>query len=105
MAQSKIRNLICSCCGGLTRGRQWHNRDGRYGVCEDCIERIGEKETPEQLYRNYGRLGVHYCLSEWSVWVGGVEVNDFKLTKPVAKRVMERYKQDGYDDVVMERAK
>lgn len=64
MALTKIRTLTCSCCGALTRGRQWHNRDTGYGVCESCIERIGEKETPEQLHRNYGEKGVHYAVDK-----------------------------------------
>ena len=37
----------------------------------------------------------------YSVWVGGVEVNDYLLSKRDAKRVAEEYKNEGYDDVVI----
>lgn len=99
-----IKSLLCSCCGGRTRGRQWHNRDTGYGLCEACALRISEKETPEQLLRNYGEKGFHYALKEWSVWVGGVEANPFKLDKLAADEMADRYKQEGYDDVAVQRS-
>lgn len=104
MALTKIRTLTCSCCGALTRGRQWHNRDTGFGVCESCIERIGDKETPVELLRNYGESGFHYALKEWSVWVGGMEVNSFKLDKLAAEKMADRYRQDGHDDVAVQRS-
>lgn len=39
---------------------------------------------------------------KYTVWVGGVEVNGFYLTKEVAKVVAEEYIKDGYDDVMIE---
>jgi hypothetical protein len=35
----------------------------------------------------------------YTVWVGGVEVNDHYLTKPVADILAQRYIEHGYDDV------
>lgn len=28
--------LVCCCCGNCTKGRQWHNRDEGYGLCDSC---------------------------------------------------------------------
>ena len=39
---------------------------------------------------------------KYSVWVGGAEVNDRHLTKEEARNVARKYKDDGYDDVVIE---
>lgn len=39
----------------------------------------------------------------WTVWVGGVEVNDYHLTKEEADRLASIYRADGYEDVVVER--
>ena len=36
---------------------------------------------------------------KYSVWVGGVEVNDYYLTKEKAEDLAFEYKDDGYDDV------
>lgn len=35
----------------------------------------------------------------WSVWVGGIEVNDYMLSKEEALQVKEHYETRGYDDV------
>ena len=35
----------------------------------------------------------------FSVWVGGIEVNDYYLSKEQAKNLAKAYKKDGYDDV------
>lgn len=39
---------------------------------------------------------------KYTVWVGGVEVNDHLLTKEEADVLAENYKNDGYDDVQIE---
>lgn len=39
---------------------------------------------------------------KFTVWVGGVEVNDYYLTEEEAERLAEEYRQGGYDDVVIE---
>ena len=38
----------------------------------------------------------------FTVWVGGLEVNDFLLTKEKAEELAFEYEEDGYDDVVVE---
>lgn len=38
---------------------------------------------------------------KYSVWVGGVEVNDYYLSKNDADDLAKEYKDDGYDDVVV----
>jgi len=39
----------------------------------------------------------------YTVWVGGVEVNDYYLEKDEAERLAQIYRDDGYDDVVIEK--
>lgn len=41
----------------------------------------------------------------WAVWVGGIEVNDYLLTKDQAERVANFYREDGHDDVAIEEVK
>jgi len=38
----------------------------------------------------------------YTVWVGGVEVNDYLLTKEQAENLAFEYEQDGYDDVAID---
>lgn len=40
-------------------------------------------------------------MKKYSVWVGGIEVNDFYLSKKDAEKLKREYEQDGYDDVVI----
>ena len=42
-------------------------------------------------------------MEKWTVWVGGIEVNDYYLTKEEAERLAREYKAEGYDDVQIER--
>lgn len=44
-------------------------------------------------------------MKNYSVWVGGVEVNDYYLTKNEADNLAFEYKKDGYDDVIIEKIK
>lgn len=37
----------------------------------------------------------------YSVWVGGVEVNDYYLTEEFAKAIAELFEDNGYIDVVV----
>ena len=39
----------------------------------------------------------------WTVWVGGSEVNDRPLTYQQAKDIAKAWRNKGYDDVKMER--
>ena len=38
----------------------------------------------------------------WTVWVGGGEVNSYLLSKEQAKDIAQEWKDKGYDDVVVE---
>jgi hypothetical protein len=59
---SNPRTLICCCCGGITQGRQWLNRDTGYGLCEKCAERIPQKYPNEDMRGLYGIKGIYYSL-------------------------------------------
>jgi len=41
--------------------------------------------------------------NRYTVWVGGIEVNDLLLSRKDAQAIAEIYSDDGYDDVVIER--
>ena len=41
--------------------------------------------------------------ANYSVWVGGVEVNDYALDLDNALEWAEGYRQEGYDDVGLEK--
>jgi hypothetical protein len=38
---------------------------------------------------------------KYSVWVGGIEVNDYYLSKTQADEIALQYRQQGYDDVAV----
>jgi hypothetical protein len=40
--------------------------------------------------------------SRWTVWVGGVEVNDYYMTETDAQKLADEYKTAGYDDATVE---
>lgn len=42
-------------------------------------------------------------MNEWTVWVGGTEMNDHLLTRDQAERLAQEWREDGYTDVVVER--
>ena len=42
-------------------------------------------------------------MDKYSVWVGGVEVNDFYLSFDEAKLLASQYSDEGYDDVKIEK--
>ena len=44
-------------------------------------------------------------MDNYTVWVGGIEVNDFLLSKEDADWLAEIYKKNGYTDVVVEEIK
>jgi hypothetical protein len=44
-------------------------------------------------------------MATWTIWVGGVEINDHYLTEVQARRVAQTWKNDGYTDVVVEEIK
>lgn len=41
--------------------------------------------------------------AKYTVWVGGVEVNDYLLTEPEAEEVANNWRSQGYDDVTIEK--
>ena len=41
-------------------------------------------------------------MNKWSVWVGGSEVNLCYLSQKQAENMAQAYKDNGYDDVVVE---
>lgn len=57
-----VRGLICSCCGGHTTGRQWHNRDTGYGLCPGCVDFCRRGVSDEEFRSSYGLPGVHFDL-------------------------------------------
>ena len=58
---SPVKRLTCSCCGASTIGRQWHNRDTGYGLCESCAKWITGRGTgPLEMQQLYGDEGYHY---------------------------------------------
>jgi hypothetical protein len=70
---SRVRWLVCACCGSEARGRQWPNRDTGYGVCLRCADantaKYGEGDasvgqrgmTTRALY---GVRGYHFDVKE-----------------------------------------
>uniref|UniRef100_A0A6M3L8A2 Uncharacterized protein n=1 Tax=viral metagenome TaxID=1070528 RepID=A0A6M3L8A2_9ZZZZ len=62
--KDKIKGLVCCCCGSLTKGRQWYNRDIGYGLCDRCAGWLeGKGTTAEEMTSCYGERGVHYCIN------------------------------------------
>ncbi len=59
-----IKTLQCACCGTEAIGRQWHNRDIGYGLCEACADWIAGRETAEYLHKGYGVKGIHYYIEK-----------------------------------------
>lgn len=60
-----VRSLNCNCCGAMTHGRQWWNRDTGYGMCVDCIDFVRKKGMSEAEIQNlYGIEGVHWGVKE-----------------------------------------
>jgi len=41
-------------------------------------------------------------MNKYSVWVGGIEVNDHLLTIREAQILARKFREDGYDDVIIE---
>lgn len=60
MVRQPVSRLLCSCCGAVTRGRQWYNRDTGYGLCVSCIDYCHRNESPERFQSLYGVRGVHF---------------------------------------------
>ncbi len=61
---SRVKTLICSCCGKYTKGRQWWNREIGYGICKECVPRWERHYTPEGMKECCGVEGIHYNLNK-----------------------------------------
>ncbi|QLI49444.1 hypothetical protein vBPaeMUSP18_65 [Pseudomonas phage vB_PaeM_USP_18] len=59
-----VRGLTCTCCGSYLKGRQFHNQDTGYGLCNDCIDYCGRHFDADQFQRTYGLRGAHYDIQE-----------------------------------------
>ena len=44
-------------------------------------------------------------MSNWTVWVGGGEINSYLLTKDEAEDIAQAWIDKGYDEVVVEEVK
>ena len=44
-------------------------------------------------------------MSKWTVWVGGLEVNDYHLTQDQAQNMAQAWIDEGNDEVVIEEIK
>lgn len=42
-------------------------------------------------------------ITNYTVWVGSFEVNDYYLTEEQAQKIAREFIADGYDDVVIEK--
>lgn len=40
-------------------------------------------------------------MAIFSVWIGGIEINDYMLTYAQANKLALKYINDGYDDVII----
>lgn len=57
---TNIIPLTCCCCGSYTTGRQWHNRDTGYGLCQSCASWMKTNTSPEDMTKCYGKEGYHF---------------------------------------------
>ena len=71
------------------------------------------KDLKEQLFKNPSLINdkqfnynINECINaleeKYSVFVGGVEVNDYLLNREEAENLAFEYEDDGYDDVVIQ---
>ena len=42
-------------------------------------------------------------MNNWTVWVGGGEINDYLLTEKEAQELAQIWKDKGYDEVIVEK--
>ena len=66
---SDLKHLTCCCCGSYTTGRQWHDRDTGYGLCDRCAVSIynhwifGRQRERRYFARKYGQAGFHHSIN------------------------------------------
>jgi hypothetical protein len=61
---TKVKTLICCCCGMSTKGRQWWNRDTGYGICGSCVGEEKKRNDAIGIKASYGEKNVHYFEQE-----------------------------------------
>lgn len=55
------RRMLCNCCGGVTLGRQWPDRDTGYSLCGKCGDWFEERhESRAETARCNGVRGIHW---------------------------------------------
>jgi len=68
---------------------------------------VEDLEGNDHYFDNYElkeyALKVSNKYGEYTVWVGGVEVNDYLLPKEEAEELADEYRENGYDDVSVEK--
>lgn len=58
----RARRLLCACCGAVTSGRQWWNRDTGYGLCDACIPANSHSGADmTELEFGFGLQGYHFA--------------------------------------------
>lgn len=62
MVMQPVRQMRCACCGGSTRGRQWHNQDTGWGLCVSCVDYCKPRFQDGEFERTYGARGVHFDI-------------------------------------------
>ena len=90
----EVRNII----------EKYEEAGADYKMCQNLI-----KELEQVGYTcEFGLDGVPYNLKKidkeyfYSVWVGGVEVNNYLLTKEEAENLAQLWIDDGYDEVAID---
>lgn len=57
----RAQRMTCNCCGGVTLGRQWPNRDTGFSLCGKCGDWFRERrENAGETARNNGIRGIHW---------------------------------------------
>lgn len=83
---------VCLSCGAATFTDEWTGGEPYYpGGCVEC----GSMDRGPWTVADEPHPAV------WSVWVGGVEMNDHYMTETQAAQLADVYRMDGYDDVTV----
>lgn len=77
----KVIYLTCCCCGDETKGRQWHNRDTGFGLCDKCADWISRRESETHMRSNYGVKGTHYKLTNEENKMSAIELLNLQIAK------------------------
>ena len=58
----KFKHLICSVCGGEAYGVQHWNQDNGYGICDNCVKWVEEREGKPYIQECYGKYGTNHSI-------------------------------------------